>query len=78
MWDNVKCVDRDDGLNIVNIIYWRNAAYSFFSHDSDLTSTNVSLSVCLSVRQSVTDQYVEIAYEQQSVIHDSYPWKSSI
>ena len=38
----------------------------FFSHDSNLTSTNVSLSVC----QSVTDQYVEIAYEQQSVIHD--------
>ena len=41
----------------------------FFSHDSNLTSTNVSLSVC----QSVTDQYVEIAYEQQSVIHDSHP-----
>ena len=45
----------------------------FFSHDSDLTSTNVSLSVCLSIRQSVTDQYVEIAYEQQSVIHESHP-----
>ena len=42
----------------------------FFSHDSDfLTSTNVSLSVSL----YVTDQYVEIAYEQQSVIHESHP-----
>ena len=30
-----------------------------FSRDSDLTSTNVSLSVSPSVRQSVCDQYVE-------------------
>ena len=45
-----------------------------FSRDSDLTSTNVSLSVCLSVRQSVRHQYVEIAYKQQSpVIHESLP-----
>ena len=37
----------------------------FFSRDSDLTSTNVSLSVS----QSVSHQYAEIAYKQQSESH---------
>ena len=45
-----------------------------FSRDSDLTSTNVSLSVRLSVSPSVCHQYVKIAYKQQSpVIHESLP-----
>ena len=47
---------------------------NIFSCDSNLTSTNV----CLSVSPSVTKQCIEIAYKQQSpVIHESHPWQSS-
>ena len=50
-------------------IYFPSDIFTFcsvLSRDSDLTSTNVSLSVCL--------QYVEIACKQKSpVIHESHP-----
>ena len=47
---------------------------NIFSCDSNLTSTNVRLSVS----PSVTKQCIEIAYKQQSpVIHESHPWQSS-
>ena len=50
-----------------------------FSRDSNLTSTNV----CLSVSLSVTKQYVETAYKQNvqssmKVINESHPWKLSM
>ena len=52
--------------------------FDVFSRDSDLTSTNVSLSVRLSVSPSVCHQYVEKAYKPMPVIHTSHPWQSSM
>ena len=53
------------------MIFLRFCQYLIFSHDSDLTSTNVCLSVC----QSVSYQYVEIAYIS---FHASHPCHSSM
>ena len=47
---------------------------SIFSRDSDLTSTNVSLSVS----PSVCHHYVEIAYKPIAVIQASHPFQSSL
>ena len=48
---------------------------AIFSRNSDLTSTNVSQSVC----PSVTNQYAELAdISSMKVIHDNHPWQSSI